>query len=103
MRLYPSRAPASFPYPQALTSRDLLIRNSPPPWTPAFVCRSEGRRADDLPAVPFSNRAERLLVRRVHRPFHHVLEQLSGPAGGIQEQHAAYLGAAALPGMRHVS
>src|SRR5437764_14406450 len=79
------------------------MRNPPPPWTPAFVCRSEGRRAHDLPAVPFGNRAELLLVRRVHRPFRHLLEQLSGPAGGVQEQHAAYLDAGALPGMRHVS
>src|ERR1700757_1980038 len=67
------------------------------------VCRSEGRRADDLPAVPFGNRTELLLVHRVHRPIRHLLEQLSGPAGSVKEQHAAYLGAGALPGMRHVA
>src|SRR6516225_10345521 len=67
-----------------------------------FAC-SERRRADDLPAMPFSNRAKLLLVHRVYRSFYHLLEQLSGPSGGVHEQHAACLGAGALPGMRYIA
>src|SRR6266849_1338637 len=53
--------------------------------------------------MAFGDRAELLLVHWVNWPFCHLLEQLSGPAGSVQEQHAPRLSPGALPGMWHVA
>src|SRR5262245_10016103 len=83
----------------SVTPKAAIYKRCDRPWAAdvTLFVFSERRRADDLPAVPLGDRAELLLVHRVHRSFHHLLEQLPGPSGGVHEQHAACLSAGALP------
>src|SRR5437588_8148569 len=65
--------------------------------------RSERRRPDDLPAVPVADFGEFLLAQRTDRAMQQLLKELTRPAGRIEEQHLARLGAGALPGMRDIA